>query len=225
MKLHPGLRVTLLADIWDDGQDHHPACFLGHRGDIVVIRRVRKTGDLRLSVSHEGRFDATFVVRPDEVGPYEGKCPYCGIPFASIKPNFPGVTLCATCKRPTVNYGGARATVTLITEPIRMKADEFLLFRTMREQCDTPAVAGYHGMLRPREVVTALEIPPRRAAWLFEKWSARNWYDWGTNILGGWLTIDAFGIDIETVRLIDTTTMETRAPRIPTVRRQPRPDA
>ncbi len=33
-----------------------------------------------------------------------------------------------------------------------------------------------------------MHIPEKRAAWLFEKWSLKGWWDWGVSPRTGWLT-------------------------------------
>jgi hypothetical protein len=55
------IRVRLLKDIYDDGQDHHPPCYVGHKGDIVVIHSVQTA-----VVSHDGTGDG-FIVHDGEL--------------------------------------------------------------------------------------------------------------------------------------------------------------
>ena len=39
-----------------------------------------------------------------------------------------------------------------------------------------------------REVVGNLGMAPKRAAYICEKWTNKGWYDYGVNVLAGWLT-------------------------------------
>lgn len=64
-----GQRVRLLKDIWDDGQDHHPACYLAHKGELLIVRKVERGRTLPVSVSHEDITDRSFVVGLDEIAP------------------------------------------------------------------------------------------------------------------------------------------------------------
>lgn len=54
-------KVKLLKDIYDDGQDCHPPGFIARKGEEVVVRDLHG-----ITVSHEGRFDASFFIQPDE---------------------------------------------------------------------------------------------------------------------------------------------------------------
>jgi hypothetical protein len=38
----PGQQVKPLKDIWDDGQDHHPAGYLAHKGETLIVRAFDK---------------------------------------------------------------------------------------------------------------------------------------------------------------------------------------
>ena len=55
------LRVRLLKDIYDDGQDHHPPGHIGHKGDLVVIHSIQTA-----VVSHNGTGHG-FVVHDGEL--------------------------------------------------------------------------------------------------------------------------------------------------------------
>ena len=57
------------------------------------------------------------------------------------------------------------------------KPDERLLLKTLQSR-DRPYV---------REVVAELGINPKRAAYICEKWTTRGWYNYGVNVLAGWL--------------------------------------
>ena len=39
-----------------------------------------------------------------------------------------------------------------------------------------------------RDVVKELGMNEKRAAYILSKWEKRGWYNWGVNILAGWLT-------------------------------------
>ena len=57
-----GDRLRLLSDIYDDGQDHHPAGYIACKGDVVFVKDVGKES---LGVAHEGR-SGSFSVYPGE---------------------------------------------------------------------------------------------------------------------------------------------------------------
>lgn len=65
MKLH------LLKDIYDDGEDHHPPGYVGMAGDIVLVKEHRSRSQFfeeRYAVYHEGVTDgSTFIVFANEV--------------------------------------------------------------------------------------------------------------------------------------------------------------
>lgn len=65
--LRIGDKVRLLADIWDDGQDHHPPGYLAHRGEILFVRAVDEGREFPIGISHEGRLDNYFRVALSEV--------------------------------------------------------------------------------------------------------------------------------------------------------------
>lgn len=44
--------LILTADIYDDGEDHHPPGYIARRGERVVVRKVLEGGRRRLAVSH-----------------------------------------------------------------------------------------------------------------------------------------------------------------------------
>lgn len=39
----------------------------------------------------------------------------------------------------------------------------------------------------PRDIAKDLGIPLKRMAYLCAKWSRQGWYEWGVNILRGWV--------------------------------------
>ena len=39
-----------------------------------------------------------------------------------------------------------------------------------------------------REIINELGINEKRATYICEKWTNKGWYDYGVNILAGWLT-------------------------------------
>ena len=60
------------------------------------------------------------------------------------------------------------------------KPDERLLLLTLQSR-DRPHV---------REVVEELGIDENRAAYICQKWTERGWYNYGANVLAGWLEGD-----------------------------------
>lgn len=55
--------VKLTKDIWDDGEDHHPAAVIALAGENVFVRRI---GDSSLGVAHAGVTDSSFTIYPGE---------------------------------------------------------------------------------------------------------------------------------------------------------------
>lgn len=45
-----GDKIRILKDIWDDGQDHHPPCYLAKKDEVLIIRGF---GVASIGVSHE----------------------------------------------------------------------------------------------------------------------------------------------------------------------------
>lgn len=39
-----------------------------------------------------------------------------------------------------------------------------------------------------RQLVADLGMNEKRAAYICEKWATKGWYDYGVNVLAGWLT-------------------------------------
>ena len=71
-----------------------------------------------------------------------------------------------------------------------MKDDEKRLLLELQRLCsgatlDSPYV---------REVVRELGINENRAAYICEKWTVKGWYDYGVNVLAGWLTPEGLKI-------------------------------
>lgn len=56
--------VQLRADIYDDGEDHHPPGFIAYLDEIVIVRNVYHNS---LAVSHPGVKNNAFLVYPKEV--------------------------------------------------------------------------------------------------------------------------------------------------------------
>ncbi len=71
-------------------------------------------------------------------------------------------------------------TMHLINGKYGAKEDERLLLRTLQGM-DMPYV---------REVVHQLGINEKRAASICDKWADRGWYEYGVNVLAGWLVDD-----------------------------------
>lgn len=65
-ELKIGDRVRLLADIWDDGQDHHPPGYLAHRGEILIVRAIDSGREFPVGISHKGRTDNYFRIALSE---------------------------------------------------------------------------------------------------------------------------------------------------------------
>lgn len=62
-----GDRVRLLADIWDDGQDHHPPGYLAHKGEVLVVRKHDLGHEFPYCISHEEITDRSFRVADCEI--------------------------------------------------------------------------------------------------------------------------------------------------------------
>lgn len=59
-----GDKLVLTADIYDDGADHHPPCYIGIAGDIVIVRKIHN--GCGVYVSHEDVTDNSFLVYEHE---------------------------------------------------------------------------------------------------------------------------------------------------------------
>lgn len=59
-----GCKVRIIKDIWDDGQDHHPAGYIARIGEIVTVHEVRPNSCV---CSHEGAGYGRFVAMLDEI--------------------------------------------------------------------------------------------------------------------------------------------------------------
>ncbi len=57
-----GDQVKLLKSIYDDGEDHHPPCWIAQAGDVLIVKEVR--GGV-LAVAHDGNPGA-FTIYPGE---------------------------------------------------------------------------------------------------------------------------------------------------------------
>lgn len=66
-----------------------------------------------------------------------------------------------------------------------VRSDELLLLWALQTSHDSAYV---------RNVVNSIGMPEKRAAWILSKWTSRGWYDYGVNILAGWLTPDGRGV-------------------------------
>jgi hypothetical protein len=60
-------RVRLLANIWDDGQDHHPPGYLAHKGEILIVRSLDPGHEHPILISHEQVTDQSFRVAENEI--------------------------------------------------------------------------------------------------------------------------------------------------------------
>lgn len=63
-----------------------------------------------------------------------------------------------------------------------MKDDERNLLSVMQSRSISSALP------YPREIAMELGIPVKRASYICEKWTKKGWYDYGVNVLAGWLT-------------------------------------
>ena len=59
--------MRLLADVWDDGADHHPPGYLARKGEILIVRAFDTGHELPVRVSHEHITDRSFRVAVSEV--------------------------------------------------------------------------------------------------------------------------------------------------------------
>lgn len=69
-----------------------------------------------------------------------------------------------------------------------MKDDERMLMERIRTYRDTRAPI--------RAIAEGLGIPSRRAAYICDKWTRKGWYDYGVNVLAGWLTDEGRQVDL-----------------------------
>jgi hypothetical protein len=67
-----------------------------------------------------------------------------------------------------------------------MKPDEVALLKACVESKIVSGRLRYDGP-SGRSVAAALNIPPKRACYLFEKWTSKGWYDYGVSVDMGWL--------------------------------------
>lgn len=65
-ELRIGDKVRLLADIWDDGQDHHPPGYLARRGEILTVRKLDPGHEFPVCVSHKQITDQSFRIALSE---------------------------------------------------------------------------------------------------------------------------------------------------------------
>lgn len=63
-----------------------------------------------------------------------------------------------------------------------MKNDERLLLDKIQSQSDSD------NFPYARDVAKDLNIPPKRAAYIYDKWTRKGWYEYGVSVMAGWLT-------------------------------------
>ena len=63
-----------------------------------------------------------------------------------------------------------------------MKPDEQKLLAEAQKRADE------FGLFGARSLATEIGIHPKRAAYIYEKWCGRGWYECGVSIMAGWLT-------------------------------------
>lgn len=66
-----------------------------------------------------------------------------------------------------------------------MKDDEKMLLRVLQEQTRKAQPNTFPDVLK---IVDEIEINGKRASYILLKWSKKNWYDYGVNVMFGWLT-------------------------------------
>jgi hypothetical protein len=65
-----GDRIKPKVDIIETACGDHPAFLYAKAGDLLIVRKIRRPGDL-FDVSHEDRTDNSFIVSFWEIEPYE----------------------------------------------------------------------------------------------------------------------------------------------------------
>lgn len=61
-ELRIGDKVKVNVTLKDDGEDHHPPCYIAYKGDIVIVKQILGTS---LRVTHEGN-PGYFILRDGE---------------------------------------------------------------------------------------------------------------------------------------------------------------
>lgn len=69
-----------------------------------------------------------------------------------------------------------------------MKEDEKKLFNEILKLQKTPYNNSVGSVY---EIVKNLKMNEKRAAYICEKWYTKGWYEYGVNVLFGWLTDEA----------------------------------
>ena len=74
-----------------------------------------------------------------------------------------------------------------------MKPDEQALFSLLKARDEAANEARAQGLAVPaytmaRHIAADLGMHQKRANYIFKKWAASGWYNYGTVIDGGWLT-------------------------------------
>lgn len=64
-----------------------------------------------------------------------------------------------------------------------MKPDERALLEDLGRRADLP-----HDQRYVREMVAERGMNEKRACYICFKWTDKGWYDYGVNVLSGWLT-------------------------------------
>ncbi len=67
VEIKEGDSVKLLADIWDDGQDHHPPGYFARKGETLIVRKLDPGHEFPFLVSHEQVTDQSFRVAASEI--------------------------------------------------------------------------------------------------------------------------------------------------------------
>lgn len=74
-----------------------------------------------------------------------------------------------------------------------MKDDEKLFLQILQEQTRKSPPNTLPDVLT---IVTALSLNEKRAAYILRKWCKKNWYDYGVNVMFGWLTKQGLAISL-----------------------------
>lgn len=73
-----------------------------------------------------------------------------------------------------------------------MKDDEAELLKIIRSRTREPRPDSFP---HARDIVHELGMNEKRAAYIFEKWACKDWYEYGVSVMAGWLT--QTGMEVE----------------------------
>jgi hypothetical protein len=69
-----------------------------------------------------------------------------------------------------------------------MKNDEAELLQACQKRVPP------NGTEMPREVAASLGMHPKRAAYIFQKWTDRGWYNYGVSVGTGWMEPEGLAV-------------------------------